>query len=578
MLGTRTKQVFSYGRRGNRIVNVSERCNTFNNENLSVKVPETQEPSTEPESSDREETPTPDTPPLRPVRRYRKRKIVSPTPTPSPSPKAVRAQKSSHPPQTPPSKPTSRAGRRLPLSTHSPNIPRSPFPAALKGKKISRVAVLKGTPLKQSAPPVVEFDVIVLDDKGRRVSQERRVSRTNVQVNPMRNASPKEMAAPDSDLANNIISVSDSEDEYVPPKRAKRRGTRAVPVIVSSEDEELLPPPRPSSSLTSTKPGAFASKTAPSAGARPLQHIPVLATISLSAIPDHRPARPIRPSHSQVEDVVPARPVRHSHSQIDVPAHPVHPHSQAKIVVPASPALKRFQHILARQPPVFSPPPPTRSKPHHLTPIRHGRPNFMRPPSPPSPTTPTDFDLSVDFAGLDISSSIGAKEHADPQPAHLLPLLTECGQDAPHDFSSFIKTFPYDPIVRSSEDVFDEPPRAEIAFQKIGEASYSEVFGIGDVVLKVIPIRDEGPKPTSNGFADAETPAPSDAKDILKEMVVTEAVGAVCGGFVKLLRTYVVRGKYPSLLLSLWDEYDERKGSESIRPSGLNLPYRLEYC
>ena len=40
----------------------------------------------------------------------------------------------------------------------------------------------------------------------------------------------------------------------------------------------------------------------------------------------------------------------------------------------------------------------------------------------------------------------------------------------------------------------------------------------------------------------------------------------IYGGFVKLLKNYVVRGRYPEVLLQLWDEYNERKGSESIRP------------
>ena len=58
---------------------------------------------------------------------------------------------------------------------------------------------------------------------------------------------------------------------------------------------------------------------------------------------------------------------------------------------------------------------------------------------------------------------------------------------------------------------------------------------------------------------------------MLNEIIVTRAMGATCPGFVELLRAYVVRGKYPSLLLDLWDEYDERKGSEGIRP-GMSLP------
>ncbi|TFY58992.1 hypothetical protein EVJ58_g6063 [Rhodofomes roseus] len=96
--------------------------------------------------------------------------------------------------------------------------------------------------------------------------------------------------------------------------------------------------------------------------------------------------------------------------------------------------------------------------------------------------------------------------------------------------------------------------------RKIGEALYSEVFGIGDVVLRVIPLRDE--EQTSSRDDDGlESPAPSDAKDVLKEIIVTRAMGEICPGFVKLLRMYVVRGTYPLLLLVLWDNYNERKGN-----------------
>jgi len=133
--------------------------------------------------------------------------------------------------------------------------------------------------------------------------------------------------------------------------------------------------------------------------------------------------------------------------------------------------------------------------------------------------------------------------------------LDECGQSAPLEFSAFIEAFPVHPVVQSTCS-------GPVAFQKIGEASYSEVFGIGDVVLKIIPIRDEGCAVRDN----VDTPPPSDAKDILKEVVVTRAMGEMCNGFVSLLKTYLVRGKYPSLLLNLWDEYNQTKGSESVRP------------
>jgi serine/threonine-protein kinase haspin len=114
--------------------------------------------------------------------------------------------------------------------------------------------------------------------------------------------------------------------------------------------------------------------------------------------------------------------------------------------------------------------------------------------------------------------------------------------------------------VQPAEDDLD------VEFRKIGEASFSEVFGIGDVVLKIIPLRDEERNITN----DSETPAPSDANDVLKEVIVTQTMGEMCSGFVKLLRTYVVRGRYPSLLLDLWDKYNERKGSESVRPGRMN--------
>lgn len=84
-------------------------------------------------------------------------------------------------------------------------------------------------------------------------------------------------------------------------------------------------------------------------------------------------------------------------------------------------------------------------------------------------------------------------------------------------------------------------------------------------MLKIIPLRDE----EQLGFdLDVDSPSPSDAKDVLKEINVTSSMGEMCNGFIKLLRTYVVRGKYPSLLLSAWDDFNQTKGSESIKPGG----------
>jgi serine/threonine-protein kinase haspin len=228
------------------------------------------------------------------------------------------------------------------------------------------------------------------------------------------------------------------------------------------------------------------------------------------------------------------------------------PKTRFYVEIVKTPTLLRGQHHELTQ--YDSPPQPLRSKPRQLTPIRRKR--SALPQLPPSPSTITDSDISIDLANFTLSSTPIDNNNALPsQPLHLLPLLDECGQEAPVEFSAFIKAFPVHPIVRSSCS-------GHATFQKIGEASYSEVFGIGDVVLKIIPIRnEEGPDEI-----DAETPAPSDAKDVLKEIVVTRAMGEMCNGFVNLLKTYVIRGKYPSLLLDLWDQYNQTKGSESVRP------------
>jgi len=61
-----------------------------------------------------------------------------------------------------------------------------------------------------------------------------------------------------------------------------------------------------------------------------------------------------------------------------------------------------------------------------------------------------------------------------------------------------------------------------------------------------------------------DVPFPSDAKDVLREIIVTRAMGEICHGFVELLKTYIVRGKYPEVLLQLWDEY-QRLGEHSTR-------------
>lgn len=264
------------------------------------------------------------------------------------------------------------------------------------------------------------------------------------------------------------------------------------------------------------------------------------------------------------------------------------------------------------------------AKPRQVTPIKpkKGFTFGNRPAVTPPILTPgdfEDFDTSLDLLGDEFDtlslkatqiSDRASEELTNPSfplitsplrssrtkfnvPAYVQPLLHECNQLVPHEFAKFIEGFPHDPRNTAFLSWSSELDKATLQFRKIGEASYSEVFGVGDVVLKVIPLRDEVNGP---GYAiNDDSPFTSDTKDVVKEIIVTRAMGEICAGFVKLLRfdfrfnssfhrrllsiillttcssTHVVRGKYPGHLLALWDEYNERKGSEGVRPGNFQI-------
>ena len=356
------------------------------------------------------------------------------------------------------------------------------------------------------------------------LTQERRLSHTEIQANQVRTAAGKGKKIPRTlPPSPPPIAISDDSDlEMVSPKPvAKRRNRRPHAIVVSSDESE-----------------AHDKGT-------------VHKNFPLPLPKSHSRSESLR-----VEVVIPPAPFRKS-KVAKKPSSPpplalTHPRIRALPAPFCGPSPTVTPSYLA--------PPFPIPKPRQLTPIRGSSSRAVFRHSSPTPSTPTETDLSLDLAQLDLSDTTEIDDSASPQPEYLVPLLNECAQISPYEFSAFIDTFPFDPIVQSP--VEDEDPK----FRKIGEASYSEVFGIGDVVLKIIPVR---PEEGSIHPETAEIPAPSDAKDVLKEMIVTREIGGICNKFVKLLKTYVVRGKYPSLLLDLWDEYNERKGSESIRPGKL---------
>ncbi|XP_044740651.1 serine/threonine-protein kinase haspin homolog [Chrysoperla carnea] len=105
--------------------------------------------------------------------------------------------------------------------------------------------------------------------------------------------------------------------------------------------------------------------------------------------------------------------------------------------------------------------------------------------------------------------------------------------------------------------------------QKLGEGVYGEVFLLKNAdgsatVLKIIPI--EGPLPV-NGEHQKKF------DEIISEIIITQELSGLrdnalncteCFTYVQNVRC--VRGKYPTMLIDLWELYDEMNGSENEHP------------
>ncbi|WVW84978.1 hypothetical protein I302_107014 [Kwoniella bestiolae CBS 10118] len=144
-------------------------------------------------------------------------------------------------------------------------------------------------------------------------------------------------------------------------------------------------------------------------------------------------------------------------------------------------------------------------------------------------------------------------------------LLSTCSSTSIRSFSDFLGA--------------GELPKYE-SIRKVGEASYSEVFGLveGDdvrYVLKVIPLLST----PSNADGSENKPMPDCSKieDVKREIQVTKRMSQVPGGgFVEYIGSYVVEGAYPQQLLDEWDEFKATEGSASVRPSALASTQK--YC
>ncbi|KAL1680761.1 hypothetical protein EV122DRAFT_275973 [Schizophyllum commune] len=548
MFGARTKQVKTYGKRSQRIVPASgssDLRSTYRAPSIFDDLPPPQYAPVACRMKKRENTTT--TKPGSPKVVHVKRSKPAAVP-PRRSDAAAKAADKMRPA-------AKTVVNKVKEATSAEDAPRSPLAAvplnspAVKAKR-PRVTLGKGRPTGlMNRSSTTNVDIITLDHDGTPLKQERRVSHPRADINPPQAKKPLQSLA--ARLSNAPAEASDDEDDYVPPPRVQRRKRLVsdVPkpaprVIEIQSDSEPEPEPDYEEEVEPETP----------APAKPYANLK-LSTPPVVLLPT--------PRYTNVK-ITPAPPSTSSLS-------PMSSLSPSPVSSPAPAAAPQRSFVMQPS-----------SRPRQLTPIRGARrKGLFVPPSPPSPLTSSDLE-DISFASsadeLELDSSLSSLDEPPTFPEYVRPLLAECNQldSGPYEFSAFLNTFPFDPVVGGT--------RGHAAFRKIGEASYSEVFGIGDVVLKIIPLKDEEGRAatgavgklkarrdsTSDG-EDDEGPPPSDVKDVVKEIIVTRAMGQVCDRFVRLLKAYVVRGRYPEHLLSLWDEYNEVKGSESVRPDTFSV-------
>ena len=121
---------------------------------------------------------------------------------------------------------------RRPLSSHSVNVSGR---SSLSRPKKKRLSVSSGALIPQS--PAIDVDILILDQTGRRVDQERRVSKTNVLVNQRLVLQP----GPATHQYPTSVIVVDDDDS--PSPQFKRRVKRWPKVMNSSDEEDITESP-----------------------------------------------------------------------------------------------------------------------------------------------------------------------------------------------------------------------------------------------------------------------------------------------------------------------------------------------
>lgn len=176
---------------------------------------------------------------------------------------------------------------------------------------------------------------------------------------------------------------------------------------------------------------------------------------------------------------------------------------------------------------------------------------------------------------------------ADASDSYLSDLLATVSQSKAEPFADTVQRLRT--TIGHSTSGPTKTTKTRRRIEKIGEASYSEVFKIfapssntspsktekeETLVLKIIPI-------ASNASSDDdELPFSSPAADVereirLMQLIEQESTRTATNAFVSLHSAHVVKGAYPSALLQAWDRWDAKRraktgeGAENIRPDVL---------
>ncbi|KXS11253.1 hypothetical protein M427DRAFT_138350 [Gonapodya prolifera JEL478] len=210
--------------------------------------------------------------------------------------------------------------------------------------------------------------------------------------------------------------------------------------------------------------------------------------------------------------------------------------------------------------------------------MKRHRMSMVAPPESPWIELPTPKALYVNRkqvarpVGLSASVGVGGGLVEDSG-ADVVELEVE---QAPVTLESLLPFFTCTRVVSFEEGLtFPAPGRPAAllsSLRKIAEASYSEVYEAtvpdpidkkgGDTrcVVKVVPVA---------GDVEINGGAQLTLDQVAAEVVCTSAVCNVGPGFVRLVRSFVARGRYPKKLLDEWDKFEKTRGSENDRPDFL---------